>query len=224
MCGRYVLKTGGVELQRALHLEATLALEPRYNIAPLQTAPILVGAGPRRLTVARWGLLPRWAKDARLASRLINARSETLTTTNAFRDLLASQRCLVPCDGFYEWTGEARNRLPHYIHPRTPQVLTMAGLWSAWLGPEGGEVVTFTVVTTRANAAVASLHDRMPVFLEGPAREAWLKAPWDDVAALLQPWAGAPLVAYQVGTQVNSVAVDDPRCLEPAAAVQLRLL
>jgi putative SOS response-associated peptidase YedK len=224
MCGRYVLKTSALDLERELHLEGTPVVEARYNLAPLQAAPILLGFGPRQLTQARWGLLPRWAKDGRLASRLINARAETLAETNAFRDLLADHRCLVPCDGFYEWTRDGRQRTPHYIHAATPRLLTMAGLWSSWTSPEGLEVVTFTVVTTSANGTVRPLHDRMPVFLEGAGRETWLRGPYQAAAPLLVPWAGAPLAEYQVGRAVNSVAVDDPRCLEPATAVQLSLL
>jgi putative SOS response-associated peptidase YedK len=224
MCGRYVLKTSALDLERELHLEEAPVLEPRYNIAPLQAAPVLLGSGPRRLTLARWGLLPRGARDPRLASRLINARAETLTRTGAFKGLLAAHRCLVPCDGFYEWTRDGALRVPHYIHPATPRLLTMAGLFSPWRSPDGLEVVTFTVVTTRANATVSPLHDRMPVFLDERDRERWLQGPFDDVAALLAPWEGAPLAEYQVERTVNSAAVDDPRCLEPASAVQLSLL
>jgi len=224
MCGRYVLKTSALDLERELHLEERPVLEARYNIAPLQAAPVLLGTGARVLTIARWGLLPRWAKDVRIASRLINARSETLASANAFKDLLAAHRCLVPCDGFYEWTREGRLRTPHFIHAAVPHLLTMAGLWSTWTSPEGLAVVTFTVVTTRANDLVSRLHDRMPIFLDGPDREAWLHGPLEAALPLLAPWSGAPLAEYQVGRAVNSVAVDDPRCLQPATEVQLSLL
>jgi putative SOS response-associated peptidase YedK len=224
MCGRYVLKTSALDLERELHLEGTPVVEARYNLAPLQAAPVLLGEGPRQLTLSRWGLLPRWAKDPRLASRLINARSETVSTTSAFKDLLAAHRCLVPCDGFYEWTREGRQRNPHYIHAETPRLLTMAGLWSTWTSPEGLAVTTFTILTTGANELVRPLHDRMPVFVDGPDREAWLRGPYEAAAPLLRPWGGAALAEHQVGRGVNSVAVDHPGCLDPAAAVQLGLL
>lgn len=166
------------------------------------------------------------ARDARLASRSINARAETLTQKAVFKAPLARHRCLVPCDGFYEWTRHGRQHTPHYIHACEPQVLTMAGLYSVWTSLDRLEVVTFTIITTSANAAVRPLHDRMPVFLDQPARQRWLAGPTEDLPSLTQllvPWRGA-LTSYQ-GLQVNQVAVDDPSCrtrtrgaIEPAVA------
>lgn len=227
MCGRYVLKASAVALQRELHLDAVAPLHPRFNLAPLQAAPIVTDAHPRALTMARWGLLPAWAKDARLASRMINARSETLTQKPAFKHLLPGHRCLVPCDGFYEWRHEGAARLPTFVHRRDGGLLTMAGLWSPWRGPDGLEVVTFTVITTPANAEVQPVHDRMPAFLDEEGRQRWLSGPTRDLealTALLRPWHGAPLELTAVSTHVNSALVDDAACLEPAKTEQLRLL
>jgi putative SOS response-associated peptidase YedK len=226
VCGRYSLKTDAEELARQLHLEETPFLEPRYNIGPLQAAPIVTSAAPRRLTIARWGLLPAWARDTRIASKLINARAETLLQKAVFRDLVPAHRCLVPCDGFYEWQRHGQQRTPHYVHPRDPQVMAMAGLWCSSTGADGLDLVTFTIVTTRANEALASLHDRMPVFLDEAGRARWLSGPTADPAAfaeLLVPWRGSPLSTYQVGSRVNQVAFDDPACLAPAHEVQLSL-
>ena len=227
MCGRYTLKTSALDLQRELSLDETPQLEARYNIAPTQAAPIVTDAAPRHLVTARWGLLPAWAKDTRIASKLINARAETLLQKAVFRELLGHHRCLVPCDGFYEWKRHGTQRTPMYIDRPDHGLLTMAGLWTTWRSPEGMDVVTFTVVTTRANDAVRPVHDRMPVFLDAAGRERWLSGPTKDTAALLEllaPWRGEPLEVYQVSPKVNSVTADDPGCIEPAKTVQLSLL
>jgi putative SOS response-associated peptidase YedK len=223
MCGRYVLKTSAIRLERELGLEEAAPFEAHYNLAPMQAAPIITDAAPRKLTVAQWGLLPFWAKDVKLASKLINARAETLEQKPAFRDLLKTHRCLVPADGFYEWKRFGAQRTPHFIRRADEQLLTMAGLWSTWKSPDGLEVVTFTIVTTEANGMMRELHDRMPVLLDEAGREAWLSKEGKP-GALLVPWHGAPLEQYEVAPQVNSVAFDGPACIEPAKVVQLSLL
>ncbi|MEW5739299.1 MAG: SOS response-associated peptidase [Myxococcota bacterium] len=228
MCGRYVLKASPAELQKVFHLEhVPEALPPRFNIAPLQAAPVILDAAPGELTVARWGLLPHWAKETKVASRMINARAETLAKKTVFRELLPRHRCLVPCDGFYEWKRSGRAREPHFIHAKSGELLAMAGLWSRWRSPDGLDVITFTIITSAANELVRSLHDRMPVFLDEEGRRRWLSGPAYDLAALeqlLRPWHGAPLTEYAVTPHVNKVAFDDPSCLEPAHTVQLSLL
>lgn len=225
MCGRYVLKASALDLQREFHLDEVPSTTARFNIAPMQAAPIILDAAPRKLSIAQWGLLPRWAKDSKVAHQLINLRAETLDTK--FKDLLSTHRCLVPCDGFYEWRREGRVRQPHFIHRPDGHLLAMAGLWNRWRSHEGLEVDTFTVITTRASAELQSLHDRMPVFLDEEGRHRWLSGPTKDLAALeqlLTPWHASPLAITEVSTHVNSVQVDDERCLEPPATVQLRLL
>lgn len=225
MCGRYVLKASSLDLQKEFHLDEVPALAARFNIAPTQAAPIIMDAAPTRLVIAQWGLLPRWAKDVKVAHSLINLRSETLD--KKFKELLSTQRCVIPCDGFYEWRHEGKSRLPHFIHRPDGRLLAMAGLWNRWRSPEGMELDTFTVITTGANAELRSLHDRMPVFLDEEARKRWLSGPTMDLAALeelLKPWHASPLVQTAVSTHVNSVKVDDEHCLDPPATEQLRLL
>ena len=227
MCGRYVLKASAIDLQREFHLDEVPQLSPRYNIAPLQAAPIILDVAPRQLVVARWGLLPHWAKSAKLAHQLVNARAETLQDRNAFRELLPNHRCLIPCDGFYEWRKEAGQKLPHFVHRPDGKLLAMAGLWSRWRSPDGLDVDTFTVITTRASSDLVELHDRMPVFLDDEGRQRWVSGPTHDLPALealLRPWHASKLEITPVSPHVNSVAVDDERCLEPPATVQLRLL
>lgn len=232
MCGRYIVKTDLKSLARQLEVElpeslAAEASAPRYNLAPLQAAPIVTSKDPHRLTFARWGLLPPWAREARLASKFINARCETLLEKPVFRTHLSHERCIVPCDGFYEWTKQGRERVGHFIHPIEPRVLRMAGLFSPWTSPDGLEVLSFTIITTQANADVRTLHDRMPVFLDDDAAKRWLSSSNTDASGLvelLKPWRDGQLTHYQVGPRVNQVAAEGPECLEPARVVQLSLL
>lgn len=224
MCGRYVLKASGPELARAFHLDEVPAWTARFNIAPLQAAPIIIG---KQAHLARWGLLPHWAKDTSIAHKLINARAETLADKPAFKELLTDHRCVVPTNGFYEWRHEGEQRLPHWVHAPDGGLLAMAGLWSRWHSPDNQPVETFTVITTRANEQIARLHDRMPLLLDEEGVRRWLSGPTHDLAGLqdlLHPWHGAPLAVTQVSSHVNSVSVDDERCLEPARTVQLQLL
>ena len=224
MCGRYTLKTDARQIQAELGLDETPALQPRYNIAPTQAAPIVVEPG--KLTLAQWGLIPHWAPDATIAGRLINARADTLEEKPAFREAFKRRRCLVVADGFYEWQHAGKVSQPFFIHLQSGRPFTFAGLWETWRAPNGLDVVSFTVVTTRANELMSRLHDRMPVFLSPEQRVKWL-APTEDLAALeslLEPVTPEPLAAFEVERHVNSVAVDDARCLEPAKQVQLSLL
>lgn len=226
MCGRYVLKASTFEMQKHFHLDEVPQWTARYNIAPMQAAPIIQSIAPRKLLVAQWGLLPHWTKDVKIAHQLINARSETIDTKAAFRELLSTHRCIVPADGFYEWHREGKQRLPHFIHRRDSALLSMAGLWSRWRSPDGLDVETFTIITAAANDDMKELHERMPIFFTDEQRALWLSDTRDEAAVkgLLKAPLAKQLTLTAVSTHVNSVQVDDERCLEPPATVQLRLL
>jgi putative SOS response-associated peptidase YedK len=226
MCGRYTLKTDAKVIQDELGLEETPALTARYNIAPTQGAPIVTAMAPRALTVAQWGLIPHWATDPRIGARHINARSEGLDEKKAFKEAFSRRRCLVLADGFYEWTHAGKVSQPFYIHQASDRPFTLAGLWELWHSPAGLDVVSFTIVTTSADPFMSKLHDRMPVFLDRAARAVWLAPDSTPAAlkALMHPGSPEPLEAFEVEPRVNSAAVDDVRCLEPARQVQLSLL
>lgn len=224
MCGRYTLKTDPKQVQAELGLDETPVLAARYNIAPTQAAPIV--KEPGKLSVAQWGLIPHWAPDATIAGRLINARADTLEDKPAFREAFKRRRCLVVADGFYEWQHHGKVSQPFFIHLQSGRPFTLAGLWETWHAPNGLDVVSFTIITTRANELMSRLHDRMPVFIAPERRAQWL-APTEDLTglkALLEPGTPEPLAAFEVERHVNSVAIDDARCLEPAKQVQLSLL
>ena len=199
----------------------TAELLPTYNLAPTDEAAVVVERGDRRAIRAyRWGLIPSWAKDEKIASKLFNARAETLATSGAFRESFRRRRCIVPADAFYEWQRQGGARQPFLIRRADGAPLALAGLWSGWHHPETEQVIrTFTIVTTTANRTLSAVHDRMPVML---AREHWAR--WLDptlqdageLTALLEPAADNELVLYPVRALVNNVRNNGPELIEPA--------
>jgi putative SOS response-associated peptidase YedK len=216
MCGRYLLHAPVDLLQRAFGFAELPNLAPRYNIAPTQAAPIVrIAEGARSLVMARWGLIPFWAKDPRIGVQAINARAETVATKPMFREAFRRRRCLVPADGFYEWQRlDARSKRPLLIRPADGQPIAFAGLWEVWRGPEG-PVTSYTIVTTTANATCAPIHDRMPVILAREDHAAWLDPTRPDAERLLRPCPDAWLTVQAVSPRVGNVRNDDPELIEP---------
>jgi putative SOS response-associated peptidase YedK len=176
----------------------------------------------RELHVARWGLVPSWAKDVSIGARLINARVETAHEKPAFRRAFASRRCLVPADGYYEWqAGDDGGKQPHFIRPADGGVLAMAGLYEVWRSADvpGGRLLTFTVITTEATDDVGRIHDRMPMLVEPDRFAAWLDPALnhpDEVRSLLVPAAAGRLESHPVSTAVNKVINNGPELVKPA--------
>ncbi len=223
MCGRYSLTTAPEALRRLFDFDTTPNLQPRYNIAPTQSAPVVRPAanGGRELAMLRWGLIPSWAKEASIGSKMINARSETVAEKPSFRSAFRHRRCLVPADGFYEWRRQGEIKQPYRIGMKDGDAFAFAGLWESWPGTDTDEAVeTFTIITTEANRKLHPIHARMPVILAPDAYDAWLDAESgsrDDALGLLRPFAEAPMAFYRVSTRVNSPRNDDPDCLAPIA-------
>ena len=221
MCGRFVQERSNAELAELFDAES-LVDDPggHYNLAPTDPAAVVVQRGDRRgLTAYRWGLVPHWAERFSVGARSINARSETIATSSTFRESFARRRCLVPADGFYEWRREEGRRQPFLIRRRDRLPLALAGLWAGWSDLESGEVRrTFSIVTTRANPLIASLHDRMPVVLDSDAWERWLDPDLSDPAELLGLLGPAPdegLEVFAVAPLVNRVHNNGPALIEP---------
>jgi putative SOS response-associated peptidase YedK len=176
----------------------------------------------RELHVARWGLVPFWAKDVSIGARLINARVETAHEKPAFRRAFALHRCLVPADGYYEWqVTEDGGKQPHFIHPADGGVLAMAGLYAVWRSPDaaGGRLLSCTVITTEATDDVGRIHDRMPMLVEPDSFGAWLDPALthpDEVRSLLVPAAAGRLESHPVSTAVNKVTNNGPELVKPA--------
>jgi putative SOS response-associated peptidase YedK len=226
LCGRFTLtRMERAELadELGVPVEALPAdlYRPRYNVAPTDPHWIVrVRYEDRQLLPAKWGLVNSWAKDAKRAAMQINARAETVATLAPFRDAFRRRRCIVPADGFFEWTGTKEARQPLWFHREDGALLLFAGLYESWEPSEGERQRTFTIVTTRANALMAPVHDRMPVILPEEALDDWLDPRHEDAAALAKLLVPAPadlLIATPVSQRVNSVKNDDPACLEPAA-------
>jgi putative SOS response-associated peptidase YedK len=222
MCGRFTQQRPTAELAALFDAEP-LVDDPggHFNLAPTQEAAVVVERDERRaVTAYRWGLIPSWAKDPKIASRLFNARAETVATSGAFRDSFRKRRCIVPADGFYEWRRDATSRQPFLIHRVDGAPLALAGLWSAWRDPVTEQIRrTFTILTTTPNELISTLHDRMPVILDARDWALWLDPTLTDVGelhGLLRPASSEPLELYPVRPLVNSVRNDGPELILPA--------
>jgi putative SOS response-associated peptidase YedK len=246
MCGRYAASADlddlieEFEVDQVSEMAGEEPLPPDYNVAPtkqvyavLERASKEDGTVVRRLGQMRWGLVPSWAKDVSIGSRMINARLETAAEKPSFRKAWASRRCILPADGYYEWylpegAGDGRKvrKTPFFIRAREGERLAMAGLYEFWRnddigdGEPGAWIVSCAVLTTSATDEVGRLHDRMPLLVPAGQRDRWLDpgAPGpsaDEIASVLLPAMPGILEAYQVSTAVNNVANNGPELIEP---------
>lgn len=226
MCGRFALMTPTEALVKLFDVPET-AVEnlppsvPRYNIAPTQpvVAIRLDEHGERDLTFFHWGLIPSWSKDIQIGSRMINARSETVTEKPSFRTAFKRRRCLIPADGFYEWQKQADGKQPMFIRPSdgAERPFALAGLWEFWSDPDGGTIQSCTILTTAPNELMAPIHNRMPVIVEPEDFDLWLHPEPDPEQGLhlLRPYPAEKMTAYPVSTLVNNPRNDTAECIEP---------
>jgi putative SOS response-associated peptidase YedK len=218
VCGRFVLASPKEVIAETFALDEVPELAPRYNIAPTElVAAIRVASGRRVLERRRWGLVPAFAREAG-GPPLFNARAETLARKPAFRDAFRRRRCLVPADGFYEWSEVSGRRQPFHLRRADGAPFAMAGLYERWRPAEGEALDSCTVITTQANALLAPLHDRMPVIVPAGSWEAWLDPDRRDVEALAPLLVPAPVdgwLAYPVDPRVNRARHDEPGNVEP---------
>lgn len=218
MCGRYAqtraLQALAKRYKVLLPDGPELDLVPRYNVAPSQDAPVVV---PGRVALMRWGLIPSWAKDASIAYKTINARSETISEKPAFKRAYEKTRCLVPADAFYEWRHEGKKKQPLRIAPRDGAPFSMAGLWDKWQDPSGREIRSFTIVTVPSNGALSELHDRMPAILRPEDEGVWLdpRSSREALERALTPVDAATLDLQPASARLNSVANEGPDLWKP---------
>jgi putative SOS response-associated peptidase YedK len=226
VCGRYSLATPNpADVRARFPVGESIEIRRRFNIAPGDDvlAVTVDREGSPRGDVLRWGLVPSWAEGPELGLKMINARSETAATKPAFRRAYERFRCLIPADGFYEWQrapGPGRQaKQPYHISTadHEQRLFSFAGLWSIWHAPDGGTLRSCAILTVPANAAVAALHDRMPVILPAGAESAWLDpgTPRDELAGMLVPLAPERTALRPVSAAVNDARYDGPECLEP---------
>jgi len=219
MCGRFELHTNPAAIALAFGLPHPPDITPRYNVAPTQMIPVVRhnANGERELVQVRWGFVPRWAKDPSIGARMINARAETVESKPAFRNAFQRHRCLVPADGFYEWRQGPGGKQPMRIARADGQPFGMAGLYERWRSPDGEVLDTCTILTTHANAQLASVHERMPVIVPPDQYERWLDAANVEVAELFAPCTDVELLVHPVSTRVNAVRNDDAALIEAVA-------
>ncbi len=222
MCGRFTLTVNPAEFADEFDdAEFPQQFAPRYNISPSQPVLTIPNDGKLAATFVLWGLIPSWAKDPTIGSRLINARAETLSEKPAFRGALKYKRCVIPADGFYEWKSQpgTKSKIPHYIRLKTREPFALAGLWDEWHSPDGATVRTCTIVTTAPNSLMAGIHNRMPVILKEGAMGDWLDPSArtaESLAGILGPYPAEQMEAYPVSTLVNSPSNDREECVEAA--------
>ena len=202
MCGRFALRAANDKIAAAFELQETPLLNSRHNIAPSQPIAVVRQAesGQRELVWLRWGLIPAWAKDAKIAFSTINARAETVAEKPAFRQAFRKRRCLILLDGFYEWPVRNGKKQPHFIHMRNDEPFAVAGLWERWDG-ESPPLESCSMIVTAANEVLKPIHDRMPVILHPADYDRWLDPSHTQLAelqSLLQPYPGTNMEAYPI--------------------------
>jgi putative SOS response-associated peptidase YedK len=223
MCGRFIRRRSSSILAntfRVSHISDDL--QPSFNVAPTHNVAVVLEDGARQLGSMRWGLIPSWASDPAIGSKLINARAETLTQRAASKNAFRNRRCLVVADGFYEWQQESGTKIPLLIQLKSERPFGFAGLYETWTSPSGESVSTCTIITTEPNEIVRPIHDRMPVILPKDVEDLWLDSSIEDhrrLLDLLLPYPAEEMEAYAVSPLVNSVKNDSIACVEPARIV-----
>lgn len=224
MCGRFARYSLSRELERFFNAQPpAFEIHPNYNVAPTQEIPVIVQQeDARHIKKRRWGLVPFWAKDTSIGSRMINARVETITSKPSFKAALKHRRCLIPANGFYEWKGKAGNKQPYYFQLPSGEPFAFAGLYEIWedreAPPGAGSYKSCTIITTDASDSVKDVHTRMPLILKPEAYDEWLdpknKEP-DRIEAVLKKNYVKELRRYPVSKRVNNVENNSQECMEP---------
>ena len=219
MCGRFIIKSDHDQIQLAFNIDQVEAqVQPSYNIAPTQSiVTVAQHDGQNVLENMRWGLIPVWAKDMSIGSKMINARVESVAEKASFKRPLKSRRCLIVADGFYEWQKEGAKKIPMFIHLKSQKPFAFAGLYDVWKSPDGDWITSCAIITTRPNELMETIHNRMPVILPKTAYKSWLDAAnqdLDELVALLQPYPADKMLAYPVSPLVNSPRNNSPECIQ----------
>lgn len=219
MCGRFSLTLDILELQEAFPwVDFGFDFKSRYNIAPSQYSPVVPNNTEKKAQLFRWGLIPPWAKDPKISYKMINARAETLAEKPSYRKAYQQQRCLVLADGFYEWKKEGKSKAPFFIRMKSGLPFAFAGIWEKWQAPNQEIVFSFSVITTKPNSMLASIHQRMPVILPSSAYDLWLDSKIqssDSLNKVLQPYPSNDMEIIQVSRIVNSPSNDSSECIKP---------
>ncbi len=228
MCGRYFLEASIDEIEALVGtLTSKVRLRPRYNICPEQPIPVVRNdaMGKTHLDLLRWGLVPSWSKGPDRRFSMINARAETVAEKPAYRAAFRYRRCAIPANGFYEWRPTGRGHKQPFVIRRADRGLLMfAGIWEHWMGADGNELETCSIIVTEANDAVRPIHERMPVLLDQENFDKWLDRGHqhtDDLLPMLKPSDPLPLEVYRVSREVNNPEQEGARLIQPEEEQQL---
>jgi len=213
MCGRYTFFNNIDSLQHLLNIDVIdsniINHQASYNISPTQNAPVVFEENNKRiLKNMRWGLIPSWAKDNSFASKLINARSETIADKPSFKNLITTNRCVVLANGYYEWVNVDNKKHPYFIYSEENTMISMAGLWTEWK-----DVISFTIITKKSDISISHLHHRMPLILQEEKIDSYLdkKNTFDDFVL----FDDMKLKYHQVSNLVNSPKNNNASCINP---------
>ncbi len=219
MCGRFTITLEPADFEDELGVsDFPPDFEKRYNVAPTQQVAVVRDAGTRQVEWMKWGLIPSWATDPTIGSRMINARSETLAEKPSFKQAFAKRRCLILGDGFFEWQKHAGSAsTPFYLKLSSGKPFAFAGLWERWHPSEEVDVVSCTIITCPPNELIAPIHDRMPVILDKNSLWQWLQpAPFEELEKQLRPYPSGLMQAFQIGRSINNAAFDAQSVINPA--------
>ena len=229
MCGRASLTKNQKELEE--RFDAKFYSEdierynpiPNYNIAPMQYLPVITNKDLSHFNIFRWGFIPYWAKDVKIANKLINARAETLLTKIAFKGSLKSRRCIIPLDGFYEWQKQGSFKKPFRIIRTDKDIFSVAGLWDIWTTEENQIIETFTIITVQANNLVKKIHNRMPAILFEDEEKLWIDQgiKTDEALELLKPYPSELMYAYPVSSKINNVRNNTPELIKEVPEINI---
>lgn len=221
MCGRFCCACTKEKIADRLGVTVDAAqYSMTYNAAPTQNLGVVTNELPTQLSLLRWGLIPHWATDKAIGSKMINARLETIAEKPSFKEALKRRRCLVPATGFYEWKKEGKKKSPYYIHLLNIELFCFAGLWDSWKDKESGNTInSFTIITTTANSLMAPIHDRMPVILPSTHEKTWINGELSHKD--LVPISSELMEAYSVSSSVNSVYHNNPTLIQKEQELSL---
>ncbi|MFA6310002.1 MAG: SOS response-associated peptidase [Sterolibacterium sp.] len=216
MCGRFALKAPPSELVTYFTLDECDDFSPRYNIPPTTKIATIrqTPAGKRFLNLLRWGLVPFWAKDPSIGSKLNNARGETVAEKPSFRSAFKVRRCLVPASGFFEWKTENKIKQPYYISLKSGDPMAFGGIWESWTSLEGEILESVCIVTTGPNEIMAPIHDRMPVIVGPDHWKDWMTAPAEEIKKLVASYPAEGMQAWPVSRRVSRAGEEGAELIE----------
>ena len=219
MCGRFTTTIDLEEIARHFNISVVNGdFEPLYNAAPSMDVPVVKDSPSRQLSFFRWGLVPPWANDPVIGSKLINARAETLAAKPSFRRAYQQRRCLIPADSFFEWKKDKKSKTPYRILLRNRSPFGLAGLWEVWSPPGRTPLYSCTIITTEANTLLSPIHDRMPVIIKPRDYNLWLDPSVQEpfvLNPLLQPYPPEEMDLYEVSPLVNNPLHNLPEVIQP---------